>query len=176
MTQIHLHTYLLTYSFPCTDLSVAGKQAGMSKGSGTRSGLLWEVERILTEIRDSNGELPLNGEVLQQIDSAPDSFFVERLHWDAEKEDYIARLKELFINYGATEDNTSSLNSIMLAMQNWYRSLPRYSRELNLSLHGNDTLGASKRFMNVLRNQNNPRDILFKHFPQIFCTLRKVSN
>lgn len=51
-------TYLLTYSFPCTDLSVAGKQAGMSKGSGTRSGLLWEVERILTEIKDSNGELP----------------------------------------------------------------------------------------------------------------------
>lgn len=51
-------TYLLTYSFPCTDLSVAGKQAGMSKGSGTRSSLLWEVERILTEIRDSNGELP----------------------------------------------------------------------------------------------------------------------
>ena len=42
-------TYLLTYSFPCQDLSVAGKQAGMSKGSGTRSGLLWEVERILTE-------------------------------------------------------------------------------------------------------------------------------
>ena len=30
----------------------------MSKGSGTRSGLLWEVERILTEIRDGNGELP----------------------------------------------------------------------------------------------------------------------
>lgn len=50
--------YLLTYSFPCTDLSVAGKQAGMSKGSGTRSGLLWEVERILTEIRDDHGELP----------------------------------------------------------------------------------------------------------------------
>ncbi len=30
----------------------------MSKGSGTRSGLLWEVERILTEIKDSGGELP----------------------------------------------------------------------------------------------------------------------
>ena len=51
-------TYLLTYSFPCTDLSVAGKQAGMKKGSGTRSGLLWEVERLLTEIKDSKGELP----------------------------------------------------------------------------------------------------------------------
>lgn len=30
----------------------------MSKGSGTRSGLLWEVERILSEIIDGCGELP----------------------------------------------------------------------------------------------------------------------
>ena len=43
------YTYLLTYSYPCQDLSVAGKQRGMSKGGGTRSGLLWEVERILNE-------------------------------------------------------------------------------------------------------------------------------
>lgn len=50
------YCYFMTYSFPCTDLSVAGKQMGMSKGSGTRSGLLWEVERILREIRESTGE------------------------------------------------------------------------------------------------------------------------
>lgn len=42
-------TYLFTYSFPCQDLSLAGKQRGMTKGTGTRSGLLWEVERLLTE-------------------------------------------------------------------------------------------------------------------------------
>lgn len=41
---------VFTYSFPCQDLSLAGKRAGMSKGEGTRSGLLWEVERILNEI------------------------------------------------------------------------------------------------------------------------------
>lgn len=41
--------YLMTYSFPCQDLSNAGKGAGMKRGSGTRSGLLWEVERILRE-------------------------------------------------------------------------------------------------------------------------------
>lgn len=45
-------TYLLTYSFPCTDLSTAGKKAGMEKGSGTRSGLLWEVERLLKESKE----------------------------------------------------------------------------------------------------------------------------
>ena len=42
-------TYLLTYSFPCTDLSVAGQMKGMEEGSGTRSSLLWEVRRLLNE-------------------------------------------------------------------------------------------------------------------------------
>ena len=37
----------MTYSFPCTDLSLAGKRQGMERDSGTRSGLLWEVERLL---------------------------------------------------------------------------------------------------------------------------------
>ena len=40
---------LLTYSFPCTDISSAGRQLGFSKGSGTRSGLLWECEKIIAE-------------------------------------------------------------------------------------------------------------------------------
>lgn len=42
----------------CQDLSLAGKQAGMKKGSGTRSGLLWEVERLLQESTDKGLELP----------------------------------------------------------------------------------------------------------------------
>ena len=46
------YNYILTYSFPCQDLSNAGKGKGMEKGSGTRSGLLWEVERLLNECRE----------------------------------------------------------------------------------------------------------------------------
>lgn len=45
---------LLVYSFPCQDLSTGGKTMGMSKGSGTRSGLLWEIERILRELKKLN--------------------------------------------------------------------------------------------------------------------------
>jgi DNA (cytosine-5)-methyltransferase 1 len=41
----------MTYSFPCQDLSLAGKRKGMSDNS-TRSGLLWEVERILDECKE----------------------------------------------------------------------------------------------------------------------------
>lgn len=36
---------LMTYSFPCQDISISGVQKGIQKG--TRSGLLYEVERIL---------------------------------------------------------------------------------------------------------------------------------
>ncbi len=43
---------LLTYSFPCQDLSVAGLGKGMEKGSGTRSSLLWEVGRLLDDARE----------------------------------------------------------------------------------------------------------------------------
>lgn len=37
---------LMTWSFPCTDISQAGLQAGLSRGSGTRSSLAWEAIRI----------------------------------------------------------------------------------------------------------------------------------
>lgn len=48
---------LLVYSFPCQDLSTGGLGKGMKKGSGTRSGLLWEIERILKELK-GNDRLP----------------------------------------------------------------------------------------------------------------------
>ena len=46
------YCYIMTYSFPCTDLSRAGRVKGMEKGAGTRSGLLWEVERLLDECEE----------------------------------------------------------------------------------------------------------------------------
>ena len=49
ITDTDKYTYILTYSFPCQDLSSAGLTKGMAKGSGTRSGLLWEIERMLDE-------------------------------------------------------------------------------------------------------------------------------
>ena len=48
---------LLTYSFPCQDLSLAGKLGGMKEGSGTRSSMIWQVGRILTELKEEN-QLP----------------------------------------------------------------------------------------------------------------------
>lgn len=42
---------LITYSFPCTNISVAGQQEGLEKNSGTASSLLWECERIIRKVK-----------------------------------------------------------------------------------------------------------------------------
>lgn len=48
------YEYIFTYSFPCTNLSLAGRQEGMERNSGTASSLLWEIERLLYEAQDKN--------------------------------------------------------------------------------------------------------------------------
>lgn len=53
---------IMTYSFPCQDLSNVGAFHGYNKGidknSGSRSSLLWQVGRILTEMKDLGKALP----------------------------------------------------------------------------------------------------------------------
>lgn len=53
---------ILTYSFPCQDLSNVGVFHGYNKGididSGSRSSLLWQVGRILEEMKNSGKNLP----------------------------------------------------------------------------------------------------------------------
>lgn len=53
---------ILTYSFPCQDLSNVGAFHGYNKGidkdSGSRSSLLWQVGRILEEMKESKKKLP----------------------------------------------------------------------------------------------------------------------
>lgn len=83
------YCYVMTYSFPCQDLSKAGKQNGMSRDSGTRSGLLWEVERLLDECDN----LP---QVLL-MENVPDVIGTKNIHNFAE---WIAKLEKLgYKNY-----------------------------------------------------------------------------
>lgn len=53
---------ILTYSFPCQDLSNVGAFHGYNKGidkdSGSRSSLLWQVGRILKEMKENAKNLP----------------------------------------------------------------------------------------------------------------------
>lgn len=94
IADVDKYTYIMTYSFPCQDLSMAGLREGMAKGSGTRSGMLWEVERILDEIFSADKtKLPqvlLMENVPEVIGSANISHFA----------DWLKKLEELgYRNY-----------------------------------------------------------------------------
>lgn len=68
---------LFTYSFPCTDISSAGRQAGLAEGSGTRSSLLWECKKAI-ELKKPKWLLMENVKALVSKKFKP--FFLE---WDA---------------------------------------------------------------------------------------------
>jgi len=99
----------------------------MSKGSGTRSGLLWEVERILTEIRDSNGELPqiLFMENVPQVhsqDNMPDFRkwidFLESLGYTIYYQDLNAK------NYGVAQNRERCFMFSFLGEYNYHFPQP----------------------------------------------------
>lgn len=58
---------VMTYSFPCQDLSKAGQQKGLSED--TRSGLIYEVLRILQELKEINNlpKVPIMENVVDLI-------------------------------------------------------------------------------------------------------------
>ena len=78
-----------TYSFPCQDISIAGKQAGIVQGK-TRSGLLYEVERLLTRAKESD-TLP-KYLLLENVKNLVGKQFKEKF------DDWISRLDELGFN------------------------------------------------------------------------------
>lgn len=61
--------YIMTYSFPCQDISCAGRMKGFEEGSNTRSSLLWEVVRILRELSYKNKPYILLMENVPTIES-----------------------------------------------------------------------------------------------------------
>lgn len=54
----------------CTDISRAGEQKGFEEGSGTRSSMLWEVKRLLQEMK-AGGQLP-DVLLMENVDSIHD--------------------------------------------------------------------------------------------------------
>jgi DNA (cytosine-5)-methyltransferase 1 len=68
---------LLTWSFPCTNISSAGKQAGLSAGSGTSSSLCWDCLRGI-EIKRPKYLLMENVKALTQKKFMPEFLKIQR--------------------------------------------------------------------------------------------------
>lgn len=118
------------------------------------------------------GEVILDAELLHQINIAPENFFVEKINWNEAKENYLYHLEKLFadyMEYDAQDAGTANYNQVYIAMERWYRALPRYSKEFTCYLDGRPLEREMKKFINIFRNRrNSAREALFVAMPAIW--------
>ncbi|AVN64361.1 MULTISPECIES: DNA (cytosine-5-)-methyltransferase [Mesoplasma] len=139
---------LLTYSFPCQDLSTAGSfhgnNKGMKKNSGTRSGLLWEIERILKE--------------LKKINRLPKYLLLENVNnmlSERHKDDYIDWLN--FLNTIGYNTQTYALEANEYGTPQNRKRIFAFSVRKNLTNDFKDTFRESKG--QIIKEINTPIDV-----------------
>ena len=170
------YEYVLTYSYPCQDLSLSGERKGMSDTS-TRSGMLWEVERILDELHESNS-LP---QVLIMEN-------VQQVHDSTNREDFnrwLVRLEDLgYKNYyrdlQATDFNIPQLRTrcFMISILGDYSyTFPHpitNEKDLNvkslLEKEVEDKYYLSEQFLEWSKKTT------YHQSSYDFCTLKRISN
>ena len=148
ITSTDKYCYLMTYSFPCQDLSVAGKQKGMAQGSGTRSGLLWEVERLLNEVKNLPQVLIMENvpQVHSQINMNDFQKWIEFL----ESKGYSNHWKDLNAkDYGVKQNRQRCFMVSILG--NWHFKFPC---KIPLKIKTTDYLIESEEKKHYIKNEN----------------------
>lgn len=166
------YEYILTYSYPCQSLSLAGKQDGMTEGSDTKSSLLWEVKRLLNEIVIGGGNLPqvLLMENVTQVHSKKniEDFkkwinFLESLGYSNYYQDLNAK------NYGIPQNRDRTFMVSLLG--NYYYEFPKpFKLELRLKDMLEDEVDEkyylSDKMIEYLTGTNQKRGVVQKGMSQ----------
>ena len=119
-------------------------------------------------------EVRITPELLNDINENPCEYSVILEDWNEEKAKYMAQLEELFgENVTEREKAYNSFTYLMLAMNRWYLSLPKYAKEM-ISKYRADGKAekvdpAKRKFINSLKRfDGNPREFLFETIFEIF--------
>ena len=116
-------------------------------------------------IANSLGQVPLNVDILLQIEAAPEAFRLQYLDWDPDKEDFITELEEIFgENIVEAEKDVNSYDHVVSAMRRWYMALPKYSKEKNPETRAK----RYKCLIRLLKQNIGSYDLLFEKLPQEF--------
>ena len=128
-------------------------------------------------IKRGNVEQKLTADLLNLINISPENYTVVLENWNEDKAEYLARLEELFAKHIHEQEKVyNSFSYIVSAMNRWYMSLPKYSKEMVKTYHGvgtKDTFinvsNSHKKFVNSLKQLDiNPREYLFAKIFEIF--------
>jgi hypothetical protein len=119
-------------------------------------------------ILNNYGQVPLTADTLQAINSTPSDYMLEYLEWNAEKQEFVTKIAEMYNQYVVeAERNLSAYEYAASAMKRWYLSLPRYTKETKV-------LGEKKvdiryqKMMRLLKQNFSGQELLFEKLPEVF--------
>ncbi len=116
--------------------------------------------------RKNGIEVPVNAQSLTEIAERPADFFVRVVQWNDEKQDYIGKMEKLFCDFVIeSEKKSNGYFYLVNAMVRWYRSLPRYTKQMKKSDADNGYFS----FLNILKQGGyGANEILFEKIPSVF--------
>ena len=125
--------------------------------------------RQQTVITDRFGPVATSVDALVQINAEPDSYYLEYLDWNPEKESYIKRLSGVFSDYVVeAEKANNSYDYVANAMRRWYMALPKFSKESTAHPNGDKISKRQLNMIKLLRQNLSGSDLLFKKIPDVF--------
>ena len=139
-------------------------------------------ERVKNIVLKKNGiEVPVNAQTLAEIAESPSDFSILIQKWNGKKEKYILELEKLFSDFVLDDEKkTNGYLYLINAMLRWYRSLPKYTKQMKKIYCGGAKAGGTKfaavqkeysDFLNILRQGGfGANEILFEKIP---CAFKK---
>lgn len=118
-------------------------------------------------ISDRFGQVPLNANIIEQINAEPGMFMVSYIDWDQDKEAYLSALEKVFDDYMIEEGSTTPYERVMIAMKRWYMALPKYAKNVKV-ISGKKISKAERSLLQEMRKNTGSYELLFKAIPQIY--------
>jgi hypothetical protein len=128
-------------------------------------------------IKGGDLEAKITPDLLNDINENPGNYSVIVEDWNEEKAEYMAGLEKIFSRHIVEKEKAyNSFAYIVLAMNRWYASLPKYAKNMSGIYCGGNGDNAfrpltqnKKRFMNSLKQlDGNPREYLFEKLFYLF--------
>ena len=120
----------------------------------------------------AGSEIPLTADILINMCDAPEDYELYISEEDAQKENYIDKLNELFSVLEQKNLSENRIKNIYECMQRWYRGLPLVTRNTNdfsLVEEDEEIINAMKVLKrNLQRIETNPYEVLFNIIPRDF--------
>jgi len=126
-------------------------------------------------IRCNGSEVKINATTLNNINDNPEQYSILKENWDGDKRQYLEELEKGFSEFIIDKEKSyNGFSYIAIAMNRWYMSLPRCSKEMKRKYDSNEKnrKPIPKEFIKFLQTLKQPtenkRNYLIVDLPKVF--------